>query len=302
MIIIKFIVLLLMIFAGSITSAESEPRNIENRKDGLSVNFLYLYRLNSNISDRSRFNLQSMESGIDWNRRINERLTAGFGLNYEYSSYSFSGRMKGLIEDPWGDIHSVKLSVSFIIEPADGFKVFVSPYSGISAETGAELSESLEYGAITWTSYRFSPSLTLGLGAGIFSKPEKISIFPVMIINWRITDRLRIANSQQTGPAGPAGIELSYKFNRFTLGTGAGYQSKRFRLDEDGPVNGGIGEDRALPVWLRISSKTSKAEFNLYSGLMLAGRLTLEDREGREILSENYDSSPFFAINLSLRL
>ncbi len=156
------------------------------------------------------------------------------------------------------------------------------------------------YGGFVWTSYRFSPSLTLGPGAGVFSKPEEVSAFPRSIVDWKITDQLRIANPLQAGPTGPAGLELPYRFNDFTIAAGGAYRSARFRLDDHGPMSNGAGEGRSFPLWAGFSAKLGKAgTLGLCSGAMVWGKMTIEDSRGDKISDESYDVAPFLAATVS---
>ena len=74
--------------------------------------------------------------------------------------------------------------------------------------SGAETGESLSYGAVLSAAYAFGPDLMVGLGAGVFERLDQSEVFPYVVIDWKINDRLRLTNPFRAGPVGPAGLEL----------------------------------------------------------------------------------------------
>lgn len=299
--------LLLTIFVllstASVALAQDTVMNIGQERDvGLSFSASYVHQFDTDIGSSSEFRLDRVLVRADARKKVSETVTLGVGANYHYSGYSFAGRLNNQIADPWDKVHALNLSVSALFELDKNWKLFVAPSVGIAAESGAGWGDSLVAGGIAWASYRFSPSLTLGLGAGVFSKPEEVSAFPLIIVDWKITDRLRLANPLQAGPIGPAGLELSYRFNDFTIATGGAYRSTRFRLDEHNPVSNGVGEDRSFPLWARFTAKIGKAgTVGMYGGAMVGGKMTVEDSRGHKISDERYDASPFLAATISLK-
>ena len=45
----------------------------------------------------------------------------------------------------------------------------------------------------------FSPDLVFGVGAGVFRQIDETKVFPFLVVNWKITDRLRLGNPLQAG-------------------------------------------------------------------------------------------------------
>ena len=87
--------------------------------------------------------------------------------------------------------------------------------------------------------------------------------------------------------------------NGWELAAGGAYRSYRFRLKKDGTVPGGIGETDQIPVFLRASNyfrETLRLDF--YLGAVLAGELTLSDSARRELISDDFDATPFLGVSL----
>ena len=303
--IITHLILTIFVLLSTAAAALSQDTamNIGQERDGgFSFSASYVHQFDTDIGSNGQFRLDRALIRSDWKRKMNETVTLGIGANYDYGDYSFTGTQTHQIADPWNEVHALNLTVSALFDLDKNWKLFVAPSVGVAAESGADWGDSLVTGGIAWASYRFSPSLTLGLGAGVFRKPEEVSAFPLIIVDWKITDRLRLANPLQAGPTGPAGLELSYAFNDFTIAAGGSYRSARFRLDDHGPVSDGVGEDRSFPLWARFSAKLGKAgTLGIYGGAMVGGKMTIEDRSGHKISDERYDASPFLSATISFK-
>ncbi len=157
------------------------------------------------------------------------------------------------------------------------------------------------YGAILSVARRLGPDLTLGLGVGVFAQIEETRAFPFVAIDWRITEQARLTNPFAGGPAGPAGLELSYALTSdWEIGIGGAYRSFRHRLDRDGPVPDGIGEHRFVPVYLRLGRDLSPhLHLSLYAGAALGSELRVENDDGDRLYDDDQD--PTATLGLSLR-
>ena len=124
-----------------------------------------------------------------------------------------------------------------------------------------------------------------------------------MLVDWRLSERWRLANPLPAGPTGPAGLELDYSLgDGWNLGLGAAWRSTRFRLSEDGPVANGIGEESGVPVFLRATrSFGPNATLYLYAGAVTAGSLTVEDTAGRVLREVDFGTAPLLGITFSAR-
>ena len=170
-----------------------------------------------------------------------------------------------------------------------------SPLSiGYAGEEGAEPGDALVYGAVISATKTIGPDLSLGLGAGAFRQIDRWRVFPFLSVRWRINDRWRLSNPLRVGPAGPAGLELAYSIDgNWEAAAGGAYRSYRFRLDEDGTIPGGIGEIRGIPLFARLSRTWRHGwRADLYAGVLLGGKLGLEDGRGDRIGSASFDPAP----------
>ena len=99
------------------------------------------------------------------------------------------------------------------------------------------------------------------LGAGIVRQIDETKVFPFLIVHWQIDDKWLLSNPFRAGPAGGAGLELSYALDdNWELAGGGAYRSYRFRLKENGPTPNGVGENRFVPLFARVTRKFGAAD------------------------------------------
>lgn len=161
---------------------------------------------------------------------------AGLTLNYDYTDYRFSLPTAFGGVAPWDDVRRIGLSAPFLFRGSNGWSYLAIPSVDYFMEDKAKSSEAVTYGAVIAAAKRFDPDRQLGIGVGVFDQIEKVRAFPIIVVDWKLTDRLRLANPLAAGPTGGAGLELSYLLDGdWELGGGAAYRMLRFRLDEAGP-------------------------------------------------------------------
>ncbi|MCG6535400.1 MAG: hypothetical protein L7F78_12075, partial [Syntrophales bacterium LBB04] len=102
------------------------------------------------------------------------------------------------------------------------------------------------------------------------------------------------------GLAGPAGLELSYKWDdNWELAAGGGHRASRFRLDQSGATPGGIGENSSWQVYGRVSRKLGAAlHLDLFGGIAAGGKMKLQDRGGHDINAVSYSTTPILGLNI----
>ena len=262
-----------------------------------------IYRMDSDLESggEARYGGLLMSLGRSWS--LDARSTLGFGLNFNQFDWRFDNPMGFGGVAPWDQVNHLGLSVPFTYRTGGGWTLGVSPTVEYAGETGAELSDALEYGALLSMVKPIRDDLTLGFGFGVYDRIEETSLFPVLIVNWRINERLRLSNPASAGPTGPAGLELSYALGSgWELGIAGAYRSNRFRLDQDGPFPSGVGEYRRVPVLARIGRRFSDAlSLNLYAGVSLNSELRVENANGRGLYKEDLDPAATFGVSLAGR-
>lgn len=232
------------------------------------------------------------------------RRSVSLALGYGVDGYDFSGDrgMAGLV--PWETVHTFRVSTPVRWGVGRDWTAFVIPTVRIAGESDAALGDSVSGGGFAGFSYRFGDRLTIGPGVGVMTEIEDSpSIFPVLIIDWKITDRLRLETGRGLGATRGPGLILRWEVSdRWDLSLGGRYEKLRFRLDREGVAPDGVGDDRAFPLFFGASYRFSpRAVASLVGGVALGGELRLDDENGNRIAEENYDQAGFLGVAFGLR-
>lgn len=231
------------------------------------------------------------------------QFAAGLSLQYDFQQWHFDNPSGLGGTAPWRDINQPQVGATFIYAPAEDWQIMVSPSVAWGYETGASSGNSATYGAVVVVSKDFSPTLTIGLGAAVYRQIFETRTYPFLAIEWQINERWKLANPFPAGPQGGAGLELSYAFgNGWEAGFGGTYRSFVFRLDQDGPVPNGIGEQTYIPVFLRLSRTIGKqSQFDFYVAGLANGSLNVKNPDGNDRYSDDYRVAPTLGLTFRHR-
>lgn len=228
---------------------------------------------------------------------------AGITFNYDYSDYSFSNPARFGGRAPWGSVERYGFSVPLSFALGNDWSIGIAPSADWFAENGASANDSLTWGAFATATKRYANGNRLGFGLGAFDRLEKTSVFPMIIVDWKLGDRWKLVNPLPAGPTGPAGLELDYRLDSdWNLGAGAAWRSTRFRLSTNNAVANGIGEERGVPVFLRATRNLGKQmSLNLYAGVITNGELRIESPSGNRLTRVDYGTAPIFGATWAIR-
>ncbi len=230
------------------------------------------------------------------------RVTISIG--YGRHSYDFSGTagLGGLA--PWQDIDTLRFGLPVRYRFDDKYTMFILPTLRFAAESSASLDDGVSGGALGGISYRVSDRLSIGPGVGVLTGIEdSTDIFPIVLINWKITDRLSLETGRGLAATAGPGLTLNWRTHskwRYLLGVR--YEKLRFRLDENGPAPRGVGEDRSLPTFLGATYRFNPTtELTIVGGMELEGELRLDDNSGNRILEDEHEDAAFLALSFRAR-
>jgi hypothetical protein len=289
----------LLLMPSNIFGQMASPQTIDGNAR-FSASASTSYQFMSSLDGGGDLTIAHYGFGVGGARPLNDKAGLGVRLNYDREEYNFSNVRGFAVSNPWNQINRLGLGLRLGYRLTDEWSLGGGPIIQYAGEEGAGFGDSLMYGVIVSALYRANPDFIIGFGAGVFYRLEETRTFPSLIISWKINDRLRLGNSYRLGPAGPAGLELSYKLNKnWEAAAGGGLRSSRFRLDKDGPIPGGIGENRSWPVYGRIGLKLGSVfHLDLNGGTAFAGEIKLQDSSGQDINSVHYQPIPLVGFNL----
>lgn len=233
--------------------------------------------------------------------RLDNGTTLGLSLSYGQFDYDFDLSGPAL----WDDVEDYAISAFARFETA-GPTILIAPSLRYALEDGADESDGETYGAFLGATWEIGDNLTIGPGLGVFTEigeDEDLNIFPILLIDWEITDRWMLSTGPTLGASQGPGLTLSYAWSdALTLGLSGRYEKQRFALNDSGPAPGGVGEDRSFPLILSANySPNPGVALSAFAGVELGGTLTLEDTDGNTVFEEDYDPAPLFGIAARLR-
>lgn len=220
---------------------------------------------------------------------------SGAWLNYSFGDPAFS---------PWGDVTNATVSVPLRFPASDRVSVFLAPSVRLDYEDGADQDDALTYGAFIGAAWEINDRLSIGPAFGAFSELEQdgLSLFPALLIDWDITDRLNLSTGPTIGATQGPGLALNYAVTgEMTLGVAARSENSRFRLDDDGVAPGGVGEDSSFPLVVTFDYEPfPRTGISAFAGVELGGSLRIEDSSGNLVEERDYDPAPIFGAAIRL--
>jgi hypothetical protein len=241
---------------------------------------------------------------FDTRLRIDDPSFLDFTFGYEYDSFDFSGSgtLTGL--DPWNDVHGMVLRAVYNRRIDEQWGWFAGPVIGLTAEDGADYSNSVVWGAQGGARYRASEKFSIGFGlTAITQVDDDPWVVPLVFFNWDFADNWTLrAGSFDIGSQGGPGFELAWRFApRWELSAGLGYERRRFRLDDGAVAPEGVGQFEGFSAQAKIAwVYHEKVRIWLAAGLAFEGNLRLEDDDGRKIVDEDFDTTPLISLRFSI--
>ncbi len=234
-------------------------------------------------------------------RQFTPQIAAGLSLSYAYESWHFDNPAAFGGQAPWSSLNRPQIGATLLYAPDQDWQILVAPSVEWDYESGASAGDAVTYGAVLSAAKTFSPGLRLGLGVAAFRQIYRNRFLAFPVIDWKIDDKWSLKNPLQAGPAGGAGLELTYAINDATeIGVGGSYRSFLYRLDRDGPVSNGIGQVSYVPVFLRVSYRfTPRVHLDFYAAALTGGKLTVKNEFGNDVTNDEFKTAP--AVGLTLR-
>ncbi|MEP4077209.1 hypothetical protein [Haloferula sp.] len=252
----------------------------------------YLHQFDADLDRGGSFSVDRaiLRAGIS--RVFDRDRSIGVSLGYGYDGYSFDN----LVPEPWSDIHTLRLGLPVRWALGDRWSLFGIPTIRSSVESGASFSDGITGGFIGGASYEFSDRLSIGPGVGVLSQLEDdASVFPILVINWKITDSLSLETGRGYGASQGPGLLLKWQASeRWNFVFGSRYEKLRFQLDDLGVAPGGVGEERGIPVYLGASYSLSRfSELSIYGGAKFGGSIAVDNQFGNRVARTDFDVAPF---------
>lgn len=229
---------------------------------------------------------------------IGDRSRLGFTFQTEYSSYSWdnaSSFAQGMNE-PWGDGLEHTLLVTLSTQATERWSFVGGGAARSTYEVDAGADDSFTFGGFGAATYKFSETFSLGGGVQVRSQLEDDAlVLPLIFIDWKISERWRLG-----GKAGGPGVGLFYQASEnLTLFLDGDYQTRAYRLDNDGPAPDGVGRDERLQIAIGADWKiTNQVRLNARVGAAVYQEYELLDENGVQVTDRQADPAPFVGLEL----
>lgn len=298
-------VLLILPILALLTGApvlSGQPVNQQARVTN-SYQAIVVHQMPSGLDGGGEMALTTAMAGFDSAWAIDRRSRIGIGLKYGIDAYDFSADSTDgpIAQDPWEEIHSIELGLSYFRVLENGWQVFARPSVSSQSESGFD-SDALSINLVTGAMTQYSENLRIGLGLVLTSGLEDTRVFPFISIHWKFAEGWTMQNSQPTGPAGPAGLELAYGEENWSIAVGGAVRSKRFRIEGTGVTTDGIAQYESIPLFARYTRQIHQAlRLDLYGGVLLGAEFEIEEKNGHGLAGykDDLDSAPFLAVAIS---
>lgn len=227
---------------------------------------------------------------------MSETSRAIFAAGYEYNGYDFDegdSLIPGLNE-PFGDVHILDLSLNGVFQVDESWSWAAGVGGRFAGEADVDVSDAATFGGQISVHRHFSETLSAGFGVRAATEIEDDGLIaPIVALDWTINDRWRlITRSADSIFRYDFGGELIYAMNdELEAAFGVGWQSRRFRLEDDGPANGRVVEDEGVPVYVALRSRPNPGlELSIGAGVEFARKMSFDSRQGAA--GRSYDVDP----------
>lgn len=296
-----------LLFIGH-TQAQ-KPANINSSLRPASKWFTALemgtsHQVQTDLEGAGDFDLNTffLNTSFGYGNRSSDSIALGVG--YQNRAYGFDATNLLPPTDPWDQVHFLSLSLPIRKQLSDKWMMITVPTIRTMVEDMSDLDQNLTGGGIFGFSYEVNSRFKVGPGFGVISQIEdSTSIFPVIVVNWAITDKWTLQTGRSSAASQGPGLTLSYALNdAWKFHISGRYERFRFRMDQQGTQANGVGEDQNVTLVLGASYSLSRQfMLNAYTGLTMAGELSISTPTGNEIARQDYDTTPVVGFNLQYR-
>lgn len=264
-----------------------------------SLNLHVVHQFEATLDTGGDVELDRIGGRITMDRAISSDHDLSLRFSWERDAWDFSGAtgLAGL--DPWDDIDTLDFSLQWSQDIDDRTQLFMGPILRFAAEDGASLQDGLIGGGMIGFAHGYSDTLTFGLGGGVVTQLEDdLRFFPVIVLDWKLSDQLRLTTDLTTRFGSRSGAELVWTpRDDWELGIGLAFEYSRFRLDDQGTAPDGAGEANAWPLMLRATWHTSSTcDISLLAGMTLAGSLEVINTDGDSVSEDDFDPTALVGI------
>jgi hypothetical protein len=279
---------------------ELAPTEEAGAEQPLHISVAYEHRFDADIDgNNGEFSVDGVRVGLNYALSFSDDVKWDNYLSYRHTHYDFSA------SSPWESINGATWASRLSWSLSDSWSLYGGPLVMFEGESGSDFSDGVVGGALLGFTWISSPDLSLGLAFGAVSQIEDDARFLLIpTVNWKFADAWRLRTGILGYGAGVGiGAEVDWQLtDSVEWAVGAQLQRKRMQLDGDGTNPNGVGQERSLPIYAKLSWQVAEPlALELFGGVRVAGELRLENRSGSKLSDQDYDPQGTLGLQAKLR-
>jgi hypothetical protein len=221
----------------------------------------------------------------------------GFVFDHERSRYVFSDDSPASAEGI-DDVTANRFGLNARRTLNEKWSLFGNVDTTFNVAEGANWGDGQTSGGLVSFSRRVNDKFSFSIGLVARSQlEERARVIPIPGIDWKITERLTLRTAQ--------GVTLSWRIDerrKWIADFSTGYESRAFRLDEDGALPGGVVKDRRVPVTASLRYGPNPGlHARIFAGAVFAQQFEFLDSEGHTADTVDADPSLIAGVSGSIR-
>ncbi|MCC6228874.1 MAG: hypothetical protein IT432_06585 [Phycisphaerales bacterium] len=263
------------------------------------------YHLKTDLDHHGDISLSRAGGEVGVNVPFGKAVFLDVAFREESSWYNFSNATDlGGSDSPWdGPMYDHRLISSLFVRHNDTWSYTLAGTIAWSHEDSTA-SESMTGGGLGIVTYSFSENFSLSAGIAASSRLERSArISPVLSIDWKVNDHWRVSGRGvgRLANRGP-GLALLYSpGDTWTFGIGASYESREWRLDDQGVAPDGVAEDSRVPIeFSAVWKPSNRVSITGTIGVDAWAEYSLYDKNGDRIGDVQADPTPFVGLEAKL--
>lgn len=285
---------------AAIPAEKSDAPDVSFRLGGFGT-----YHLKADLDKNGDVSLSRAGGEVGVNIPFGKSVFLDVAFREEMSWYNFSNAIDlGGTDSPWdGPMYDHRLISSLFVRHDENWSYTLAGNVAWSHEDSSA-SDSMSGGGVGIVTYSFNENFALSAGVAASARLERSArVSPILSIDWKINDQWRVSGRGvgRLANRGP-GLALLYSPSEtWTFGVGASYETREWRLDDEGVAPDGIAEDARVPIEFSAVWKASK-RFSLTGtiGVDAWAEYTLYDKNGERIGDVQADPTPFVGLEAKL--
>lgn len=263
------------------------------------------YHLKTDLDNHGDVSLSRAGGEVGVNVPFGKTVFLDVAFREEASWYNFSNAIDlGGTDSPWdGPLYDHRLIASLFVRHNDTWSYTLAGSLAWSHEDSTA-SDSMTGSGLGIVTYSFNDNFSLSAGVSASSRLERSArIVPLITIDWKLSDQWRLSGRGvgRLANRGP-GLALLYSPGEtWTFGVGTSYETREWRLDDEGVAPDGVAEDARVPIEFSAVWKPSK-RFSLTGtiGVDAWAEYSLYDKNGDRIGDVQADPTVFAGIEAKL--